>query len=134
MKTAILIFASMMFLAAGCTSSPKAPLNARNDPYRNEQVQYVDTDLRNDTAVGNIKLERDSSSGILYVTVPIRATTNKTRSIDYRVTFFDANGRPLDGANGWTAKTLNGNTFEYIKANSLTPEAKDFQMDLRFSK
>jgi hypothetical protein len=134
MKTAILICAAILFLAAaGCTSSPKAPLNARNDPYRPEQIQYVDTDLRSDTAVGNIKLERDQA-GILYVTVPIRATTNKTRSIDYRVTFFDATGRPLRGADGWTPKTLNGNTFEYITANSLTADAKDFQMDLRFSK
>ena len=132
MKTAILFFASMVFLA-GCTSSPKAPLNARNDPYRSEQVQYVDTDLRSDTAVGIIKLDRDQA-GILYVTVPIRATTNKTFSVDYRVTFFDASGRPLNGANGWTPKTLNGNTFEHITSNSLTAEAKDFQMDLRFSK
>jgi uncharacterized protein YcfL len=132
MKTAILILASMVFLA-GCTSSPKPPLNARDDPYRPEQVQYVDTDLRSDTAVGIIKLDRDQA-GILYVTVPIRATTNKTRSIDYRVTFFDERGRPLAGTAGWTPKMLNGNTFEYITANSLTPEAKDFQMDLRFSK
>jgi hypothetical protein len=133
MKTVILIFASMVFLASAGCNTTKAPLNARNDPYRPEQIQYVDGDLRDDTAVGQIKFERDQA-GILWVTVPIRATTNKTRSVDYRVTFFDANGRPLGGANGWTPKTLNGNTFEYITANSLSAEAKDFQMDLRFSK
>ena len=132
MKTLILILAALVFVSTGCGSRVKPPLNARSDPYRAEHVQYVQGELRDRTAVGDIRLDRDDAGRILLVTVPIRATTNRTFSIDYKVTFFDANRRPLSNT-GWTPKTLNANTFEYITANSLSGEAKDFQVDIRES-
>jgi hypothetical protein len=132
MKTITLIVAVITFLVStGCGSKVKPPLTARSDPYRSEQVHYVQGELRGRTAVGDIRVDRNEA-GILLVTVPIRAAVNKTFSVDWKITFFDANGRPLSNT-GWAGKTLNANTFEYITANSLTPDAKDFQMDLRYS-
>lgn len=125
-----LIILTALTLAAGCGVKP--PIEARNDPYRTPQVEYVDESLRDNTAVGEIKLTRDSAD-ILFVTVPIRMTTNSTRSIDWRIAFFDANGRPMNET-GWSQKYLNANVYESITANSLTPGAKDFRVDLRYSK
>ena len=134
MKTLTLILASLVFLiSAGCTKV-KPPITGRSDPYRADQVHYVQEDLKNQTAVSpDIRMER-TEGGILKITVPIRATTNKTFSIDWRVTFFDSNGAPLPGSpTGWAAKTLNANTFEYLTTNSLSADAKQFQMDIRYS-
>ncbi len=126
-----LILLSALTLAAGC-GGVKPPIEARSDPYRTPQVEYVDESLRDNTAVGEIKLTRDSAD-ILFVTVPIRMTTNSTKSIDWRIAFLDGNGRPMSET-GWSQKYLNANTFEYITANSLSPGARDFRVDLRYSK
>jgi hypothetical protein len=126
-KKLILLTALML---AGCGVKP--PIEGRNDPYRTPQVEFVDQGLRDKTAIGDIKLTRDPAD-ILLVTVPVRCAANDTFSIDWRITFFDANGRPMSET-GWSQKMLNGNAFEYITANSLSPGAKEFKMDLRYSK
>jgi len=127
MKTLILLTA--LTLAAGC-SGVKPPIQGRNDPYRPPQISYTGESLRDDTAIGDIKLTRDNAD-ILFVTVPIRSTRNSSFYVDWRVMFFDANGRPMGEATGWAHKMLNANAFEYITANSLSPGAKDFQLQLR---
>jgi Protein of unknown function (DUF1425) len=55
-------------------------------------------------------------------------------TIDYRVTWLDENHTPVDTATAWQTKTLHSNVFEYIQANSSSPRARDFQMDLRYAK
>ncbi|CAN5447647.1 hypothetical protein BH10PLA1_BH10PLA1_00380 [soil metagenome] len=124
MKKLILLTALML---AGCGVKP--PIEGRNDPYRPPQITYTGESLRDDTAIGDMKATRDSAD-ILFVTVPVRATTNTSFYVDYRATFFDANGRPMSET-GWAHKMLNANSFEYITANSLSPGAKDFQIQLR---
>jgi len=128
MKKWILLTA--LTVAAGCGVKP--PIEGRNDPYRTPQVAYSDESLRDVTAIGDIKLSRDNAD-ILTVSVPIRSTNNSTRSIDWRVIFFDASGQPMSNGTGWSGIMLNANTYEYIKANSLRPGAKDFKIELRYS-
>lgn len=128
MKTLIPLIA--LLLIVGC-NGVKPPLQGRNDPYRSEQILYVDEDLRDRTAIGDVKVSR--TNDILYVTVPVRSTSNRTFSVDWRITFFKPNGQPMSST-AWASKTLNANTFEYFSANSLAPGAADFQLDLRYSK
>lgn len=132
MKTLMLIIAALVFVvSAGCGSTVKPPITARSDPYRAEQIHYTDGELKGRTVVGDVKLHR-TDAGILQAVVQMRAAIDKTFSIDYRVTFFDAAGRPIQ-TTGWTPKTLNANTFEYLTANSLSADAQEFQMDIRYS-
>jgi hypothetical protein len=133
MKTLMLIVAALVFVVSAGCSQVKPPITARSDPFRPEQVHYVEGELRDRTAIGKVQLDRTEAGRILKVVVPIRATTNATFSIDYRVTFLDASGAPLGNPTGWTPKTLNANVFEDLTANSLTNEAKDFRMDIRYS-
>ncbi len=111
----------------------KAPIEGRADTYSAAQVNFVDEDLRDHTALGRIKLFRDESD-LLHVDVPIRAATNLQIYADWRVTWLDQNGVPLGPPNGWTTTTLAPNVFQDITANSFSPRAADFKMDLRYSK
>ncbi len=126
MKKLILLTALALF--AGC-NEVRPPIEARNDPFRPLQISYTDELTRNSTAVGDIKLSR-STADILSVTVPIRSTVNTAFYIDWRITFFDAAGAPMSNT-GWAHHMLNPLTTEYLTGNSLSPGAKQFQIDLR---
>jgi hypothetical protein len=114
----------------GCTV--KAPIEAREDPYVPHQINMVSEDLRQSTAVMTPTPTRDPS-GLLHVTLPIRAATNKQLYIDYRATFFDRNGQVLNQTT-WLSKTLAPNVADQIQVNSTSPQAADFQIDLRYTR
>lgn len=121
-----------MFAAVGCqTVNP--PIEGRADPFASPQVTFADATLKNETAVGAPKLQRDDAGNNLFVTLPIRSAMTKTITIDYKVTFYDAAGSPLSET-GWMPKTLEANTPETIQANSTSERARDFRIALRKAK
>jgi hypothetical protein len=131
MRPKFLIPLVAMSLAAGCI---KPPVEARLDPYQPSQVEISDPDLRSHTTVGTPTAQRDREGNILYVTVPIRAATDRQLHVDYRVKFFDKGGQVLSET-GWYARTLAPNVFDYITVSAGTaPRAADFQMDFRYSR
>lgn len=117
---------------AGC-SGVRAPIQGRADPFDAQQIHFATDELRRDTAVGTPLPVRDEAGNILEVTVPIRSAINKTIYVDYRVTFFDSTGQLLNQT-GWMGKTLEANTPDRIRVNSLGPRAADFQVDFRYSR
>jgi hypothetical protein len=130
MKSQSLFVLIPLLAMVGCV---KAPIEGRADTYTPAQINFVDQDLRDNTAIGRVKLSRDESN-LLHVDVPIRATTNLQLYVDYRVTFLDANGSPLGPASGWTSTTIPPNVWQDILVNSASPRAADFHMDLRYAR
>ncbi len=118
-------------LLSGC--GVKAPIEGRQDPFASSQIMFASKSLRNDTAVSTPSVARDETGGILHVTVPIRAATNKQLYVDYRTTFFDRNDQQISQT-GWTRKTLAPNVSDRIVVNSMGPTAADFQIDLRYAR
>lgn len=117
---------------AGCNETVKPPIQGRNDPYQLSQVHFASDALRRATAVGQPMVARDDA-GNLFVTIPIRSAIDKTLFVDYRVTFFDQNGQPINSTS-WFTKTLEQNTPDRITVNSTSPRAADFQVDFRFAR
>ena len=115
----------------GCVDTVKPPIAARQDPYQREQIHIAQIDLRRHTAVDAPILIRDDA-GLLFVTVPVRAATDLKLYIDYRITFFDRTGQPINQTT-WFHKTLTPNTPDQITFNSTSSRAVDFQMDLRYA-
>ena len=115
----------------GCVDTVKPPIAARQDPYQREQIHIAQIDLRRHTAFDAPILTRDDA-GLLFVTVPVRAATDLKLYVDYRVTFFDRTGQPLNQTT-WLHKTLTPNTPDQITFNSTSSRAVDFQMDLRYA-
>ena len=119
----------LLAMIGGCVQSPN---NARNDPFVPGQIQISDDDLRRQTAFAQPLVSRDAA-GLLFVTVPIRAATDLTLYVDYRTTFFDRTGRPIQQT-AWLNKTLYPKVFDHIQINSVSPDAADFEMDLRYAR
>jgi hypothetical protein len=116
---------------AGCTGvrPPKLP---RADPYTAQQIHVDSEQLRKDTAVGAPLVQRDEN-GLLRVTLPIRSAINKTLYVDYWVTFFDRDGQ-VESKIGPVTKTLQANTPDSITFNSMSAQAADFQVDVRYAR
>jgi uncharacterized protein YcfL len=122
--------AVLILITTGC--AVREPIAGRADPYRPHQINFADPDLANKTAVDVPRTER--RNGLLYVTVPVRSSVNRDLHVDYRVTFFDENGIPIEGPTLWTSgPTLIANTPSYIQFNSISGNAANFQLDLRYA-
>lgn len=116
----------------GCNETVNPTIQGRSDPYPSQQIQFSSDELRRDTAVGQPNLARDES-GNLFVTIPIRSAIDRRLYVDYRVTFFDRNGQPINQT-GWFTKTLEANTPDRITVNSTTPRAAEFEVDFRYAR
>jgi hypothetical protein len=119
---------TVLVLLGGCV---KAPIEPRADPYVPPQINIADADLANRTAFLPVRTER--RNGILYVTVPARAASNLDLHVDYKYTFLDENGMPVDET-GWIGgTTLTRNSYTYIRFNSTNANAADFHLQLRYA-
>ena len=116
----------------GCNTQP--PIDARQETYGFHQVQLADENLRRNTRFGEPRVTRDEA-GLLFVTIPRRATINETLHVQYRATFLDENGQPLPGSpTTWFDKTLNPRVPESVSVNSTSPRATDFRVDFRYAR
>lgn len=125
-----LIVTTLLVLIAGCGRVP-APNYGRGDPHDRAQIHFATKDLQNKTAVGDVAFSRDQS-GLLFATVPVRSTTDKTLYVEYRATFFDRNGQVLNSTT-WLRKDLAPNTPDQISVNSTSQRAEDAQIDFRWA-
>lgn len=132
MKRTTWLLLGLLSLSA-CQQGVNAPIQARQDPYPEDQLMIAQEDLRRKTAFDRPILTRDAQSGILYVTVPVRNTSDKQLFVDYRFTFLDANGQETFKT-GWINKVLAPNVPDRITANSTSARAIDFRMDLRWAR
>jgi hypothetical protein len=123
-----LLLPLLVISVVGCRSD--RPMEPQHDRYAPGQINVASEHLRANTRVGTATATRDADSNILYVTIPIRSTTNEQMYIDYRVSFFDRNGQ-LISETGWFTRTLTPNLPDNIQVRSTTPRAADFHVDIR---
>ena len=117
--------------AQGCSSTSIEP---RPDTLLPRQIQVADENLRRVTRFGEAQVTRDAA-GLLYVTVPLRATIDQTIYVQYRATFLDENGQPLPGSpTSWFDKTLTPRVHESVSVNSTSPRAAQFTIDFRYAR
>ena len=129
-KTALLCSALSGVMAAGplaCQS--EAPVTGRAETYEYPWLTVGSGDLRAKTRVGDARRVRDES-GLLYVSVPVRNTSDLQLYVAYRVTFFDQNQSELSVYRG--TLTLPPNAIREATANSTSPRAESFQMELNY--
>jgi uncharacterized protein YcfL len=128
---ALLLLPTLALALSACNPVPP-PIEGREDPYGRRQVMFDSTELKNRTSVGSPQPSRDDA-GILFVTVPITATTDKPLDVEYRGTFYDGTGRVVNQSS-WLRKRLTPRTSDSILLNSTSPRAADFQIDFRVAR
>ncbi|MCY2953317.1 MAG: DUF1425 domain-containing protein [Planctomycetota bacterium] len=124
----VAIAGMLVVVMAGCV---KAPITGRADPYVPPQVNIADADLANSTAFLPPRTER--REGLLFVVVPIRSASDYDLHVDYRYTFLNDGGMPIDET-GWIGgTTVTRNSYTYIKFNSTSANATEFHLQLRYA-
>jgi hypothetical protein len=129
-KYALVLSVALVAVTLGCNTVPP-PNYGRNDPHDRAQVHFATKDLENRTAVGQVQFSRDES-GLLYATVPVRATKNQYLYVEYKATFFDRNGQVVSQTT-WLRKDLAPNVPDQVSANSTSNRADDVQIDFRWA-
>lgn len=89
--------------------------------------------LRNDTAFEPERVTRDPF-GLLRVTVPMRSAIQHTLYLEYQYTFFDGSGLKIEGPMGWTPITLEAGSPGTIQFASTSPQAAQFQLNIRYQR
>jgi uncharacterized protein YcfL len=136
MKTMVLGLVGLLVAASGCSNEVPGYREGRAERYSPPQVQITGLDaedLRLSTAIDRPNTYRDAAN-LLFVTVPLRNTSDKVLHVQYRYNFVDDQGRPLPENIAWNRKTLEPGSTERITFNSTSAKAADFQMDLRYGR
>ena len=136
MKRTLLIFVICLAAAAGCKQSVHAPHYTRADPFDSGHVTLSGRrgdDLREDTAFEQERIGRDQY-GLLTVTIPVRSAVDHTLHLEYQYSFFDANGRLVEGPMGWTQINLEAASPGTIQFTSTQPQATDFHVNVRYQR
>lgn len=136
MIKALLATVGCLAFLAGCTSEPPPYREGRAEAYGPPQVQITGLDaesLRLSTVIDRPITHRDQAD-LLFITVPVRNTSDRVLHVQYRYNFVDDQGRPLAENIAWNRKTLEPGATERISFNSTTSRAADFQMDLRYAR
>ena len=118
--------------AAACTPRVRAPVEPREDTAGSPQIMLASRELQDRIAVRRPIVSQDEA-GLLFVTVPVRNTTRRQMTIEYRATFFDRNRVPIQETT-WFPRTLTAHTQQTFTINSTSPQADDFQIDIRQAK
>jgi hypothetical protein len=125
------VIALPALLFTGC-NQPRPPFEPNAVQYGNYKQIYVDGyRLKEDTNIDEPPRAVKDQFGLLHITVPIRSVIDRAFSLQYRVTFFDAN-RNVVNIQSWSTKALTPNTPDQIMANSPVP-ADEFRVDLRLT-
>src|SRR4051812_9108999 len=125
----LLLLPALALVVGACHRSVPPPVEGREDPYGRRQIMFDSTELKNHTTVGAPQPSRDEN-GILFVTVPLTATTTHTLDVEYRGTFYDGAGRVVNQTT-WFRKHLTPRTTDSVALNATSPRAADFQIDFR---
>jgi len=137
MKSKLIPTITLLLLLAGCTTQPARPYHeGGTEAYGPPQIHIIGPDAENLRLSTIIELPITScdSAKLLAVTIPVRNTTDRVLHLQYRYNFIDKDGAPLPEKMDWNRKTLEPGATERITFNSTSPQAADFQMDLRYGR
>lgn len=118
--------------AAACSPRVRGPIEPREDTAGSPQIVLASRELQDRIAIRAPVVTQDEA-GLMFVTVPIRNTTRRQMTIEYRATFFDRNRAPVQETT-WFPRTMTAHTQQTITVNSTSPRADDFQIDIRKAK
>ena len=133
MKTSSLLLAGLLLVGCQKTIAPSAGLG---DPYpapmNDPQITVLSVELRPWLRFHPARISSEPARP-MQVEVPVRNITETEYLIDYRVLFFDANDLELD-ATDWRMVALRPKQIARLKANSLSPDAVNYRIEVKWAR
>ncbi len=133
-RFSFLALALIGFLAlGGCSTAPPA---GRADPVSPDAYPRIAVlDGMKSATVFGIPRVTQTPDAPMTVTVPVRSTAKaQFLNIEYRIVFFDMNGRPLEPAMGFKDMQLPRRLERYMTASALDQRAVDWRLEVREQK
>ena len=123
----------LVLLAAGCRSTDTSPPGAYSDPVaRANYPRVVMLDDLQQWVVVSEPIVTKGENTPLRVSVPLRALTRyEELNVQYRFSFFDEVGRPIEPAPSWTYLRLPSKAQRIVEANALDQRAMDWRIEVR---
>lgn len=123
-------------LALGaCSSDPKAPWSARQDPVAGANYPriVVEQPLQRWFVAGEPKVEKDAA-GLLHVTVPARLQSEPGgfSRVQYRFIFLRG-GVPLTAQSEWVYQAMEPRNQVFLRGNSMDA-AEDWRLEVRVAR
>jgi uncharacterized protein YcfL len=133
---ALLLIASLGILLSGCKADT-SPGAGRGDwypaPMNDPQISVLDPQLREWIVFQTAIITRDDERPMT-VQTPVRNLTERQYLIEYRYLFFDDNGRRLDPVIGWAFASLDPKQIVRLDGKALGLDAKDYRLEVRWSR
>jgi uncharacterized protein YcfL len=118
------LLAPLLVLAGCAASGPPAP------QYLPTHINIRDTELDSELTRLPVTVDVDPS-GFMSVTVPLRSEADFILKVDYRFTFLDAQGLPINADPAWMPMALEPGVVENLIGTCPMPGAADFVVDVR---
>ncbi len=129
----VAILGAFMLAAGGCGQRRvDPPAQPATDLFQYPQIA-LSPDLAGWVAVDRPIVSRgEDGRGPLRVTVPVRTLTkHQTMRVDYKFTFMDSLGRPIDPQPDWRYERMPSRTQRFFEANALDNRAEDWRLEIR---
>lgn len=131
-----LIISALLMPLAGCKTDT-APSAGMGDPYpapmNDPQISIVSPELRDHIVFQPAIITKDGQRPMT-VEVPMRNTTYRKYLLEYRILFYDVNGRELGPVMGWEFLPLEPKQVVRLKRSAMTNEADNYRLEVRWSR
>jgi uncharacterized protein YcfL len=121
---------------AGCKTDT-APSAGMGDPYpapmNDPQISVLSPELREHIVFQPAIITKDGQRPMT-VEIPMRNTTYRKYLLEYRILFYDVNGRELGPAMGWEFLPLEPKQVVRLKRSAMTNEADNYRLEVRWSR
>lgn len=122
-------------LLAGCANATKAPHAVKPDPIAPVQYPQIATEGNLGNFMSYAKpIVRAEGGSPMKVTVPLRLRDDKPVNAQYRFTFMDANGAPLDPPMDWRFMVLPPRLQVFMEGTAMSSRAVDWRLEVRPAK
>lgn len=122
---------TVVLVLGGCASGPYMAKRVDDPLEHTSKVVLMDRGLRNDVAAAALRIER-LENGILGGDVQIKNETAKPLAVQLKVKFLDSGKFPIEETN-WMPEVIPGNEIYTMKVTSLTKEAQDFVVLVKYA-
>lgn len=130
------VLSAVCLMSAGCKTDT-APSPGMGDPYpspmNDPQISVLSPELGKWIVFQPAIITKDGKRPMT-VEVPMRNTTYNKYLIEYRILFYDANGRELSPVMGWEFVPLDPKQVVRVKRSAMSTEADNYRMEVRWSR
>ena len=121
----------------GCQAPDKAPSAGMGDwypaPMNDPQISMLAPELREHLVFQPAIITRDDERP-MSVEIPMRNTSYNRYYVDYRILFYDTNGRELSPVMGWEFVPLEPKQIVRLKRSALSTEADYYRLEVKWAK